>query len=260
MNDELSIIKVFVLVDDIVKQLSIDLHPGPLGKLSLSEVLTIMVLHPLLKPGYHLRRYINWLRANWLAFFPELVEYSRITRIFNEAQEFLVVLLQKLSDLNSFGLVADGTTIPTMDVIRGRYAKSFREARKVYCKSKNQWDWGFILELVIDQAGHIAFFSVSTAAEIRQLQDILEDLQNRWVLCDRGNQGRDIHEQFWRDKQISIHMTGGKERQWIENVIGILKNKLGLDNIKVRKMSSFLARVKAILCSYNIALKLGFPI
>ena len=43
-----------------------------------------------------------------------------------------------------------------------------------------------------------------------------------------------------------------KERQWIENVFGFLKTKFGLDKIRVRKMPSFLARLYAILCCYNI--------
>jgi len=260
MNDETIITQVFVCVDDIIRHLPVDKQPGPQGDLSLSEILTLMVLHPLLKPGYHLKRFVSWMKANYRYLFPTLVEYSRITRLFNQAQEFLVVLMQKLSNTDSFGLVADGTALPVMHVRRGPYAKSFRDARKVKCASKNEWYWGFLLELVIDQKGQIAFFSVGTAAECKELGNILEDLANRWVLCDRGYPGREWHEHLWLDKQIKIKMTGGKERSWIENVIGVLKCKLGLDRIRVRKTPALLARVSAILVAYNLALILNLPL
>ena len=164
---ELDIITdVFVVVDEWVKQLVLDPEPGPASRLSLSELLRLAILPPLLKPFVRLKRFHQWASANWLSCFTALVEYSRFTRLLSE---FLNILLRKASHTNRFALVADGTTVPVMKVIRGPYAKSFRDARKVYSASKKQWNWGFMLELVIEQAGAIAFFSLSTAAEIRQL-------------------------------------------------------------------------------------------
>lgn len=190
MNDEEIITRVFVYIDDVVRDLAIDPHPGPQGELCLSELLTLMVLSPLLKPGVDLKEFCRWMAANWHGLFPALVEYSRLTRLFNQAQEFLVVIMQRLSNVKSFGLVADGTGVPVMHAARGPYAKSFRNARKVKC----------------------------------------------------------------------ARVTGGKERNWIENVIGVLKTKLGLEKIRVRKMPAFLARLKAILCAHNLILALDLPI
>lgn len=130
----------------------------------------------------------------------------------------------------------------------------------MYSASKDQWDWGFLLQLVIDQRGRIAFFSLGVEAEIRQLVNILEDLDNRWVLGDKGYRGREIHSKLWKEKQIKIKLTNSKERTWIENVIGVLKNRLGLNRIRVRKLPSFIARVTAILCAYNLAQALNLPI
>jgi hypothetical protein len=261
MNDETIITVIFACIDDIVQGLEIDPHPGPAGRLGLSEVLTLMVLQPVLKPGWTLKGYCRWLEANLKGLFPGLVEYSRLRRVFNQAQEYIVVVLQRLAHVDSFGLIADGTPVSVMETVRGRYAKSFRNGRKVKGVSKRQWYWGFILELVIEQAGLIAFFSVGTEAEVKQLEKILQDLADRWVLGDRGNRGKKLHERLRQDKQICIKITGGKERQWIENVIGTLKDRLGLGRIrKIRKMPSFLARLKAILCAYNLTTALHLPI
>lgn len=251
---------IYVTIDNIIRTINPDPKPGPKGKLNESEVLTIMVIYPLLKPFCDLKRFYNWLTWNFRDMFPELPEYSRITRLFKDHKELMVVVMKAFADLNSFGLVADGTCVGVMETIRGKYAKSFRDARKVKCASKNEWHWGFILEAIIDKNGAIAFANIGTEAEVRQLEEILEDLQDRWVSGDRGNRGKELHKRLWDDKQIKIKITGGKERQWIENVFGFLKEKLGLNKIRVRKTPAFLARVFSILCCYNLILKLDLPI
>lgn len=85
--------------------------------------------------------------------------------------------MQRLANLNSFGLVADGTCVGVMETIRGKFAKSFRDARFVKCASKKEWHYGFILEALIDQDGNIAFANVETAAEVRQLEELLLHLK-----------------------------------------------------------------------------------
>jgi len=261
MNDEMLAAVIFTRIDDIVQGLSIDPHPVPEGHLSLSEVLCLMLLQPILKPAWTLKGYCRWLEANFKYLFPNLVEYSRLRRLFNNAQEYSVIILQKLANAHSFGLVVDGTAVGVMEAVRGPNAKSFRNARKVVSASKKQWYWGFLLELVIDQQGLIAFWSVGTQAEVRQVEEILDDLTERWVLGDKGNRGKALHDRLWEEKQIRIKITGGKERQWIENVIGVLKGRLGLEKIrKLRTMPSFLARLKAMLCAYNLSQDLLLPI
>jgi len=171
-----------------------------------------------------------------------------------------MVVMQKLANCNSFGLIADGTTISVMEAIRGKFAKSFRNARKVYSTSKKNWYFGFLLEMIVDSEGKISHVNVGKEAEVKQLEKLLEDLRDKWVLCDKGNRNANVWQQFWEDKQIKVKITGGKERQWIENIFGFLKIKLGLDRIRVRKMTSFLSRLYAILCSYNLILTLDLPI
>jgi len=260
MNDIDLTIHIFAVIDDIIKSIEIDPKPGPQGRLSESEILTLMILQPILKPFCDLKRFHRWIEHNFRCLFPNIPEYSRITRLFEKNSEYLVVIMQKLANLNSFGLIADGTTVSVMEAIRGKFAKSFRNARKVYSTSKKNWYFGFLLEMVIDSEGSIAFVSINKDAEVTQLKNILEDLRDKWVLCDKGNRSSKKWQEFWDDKQIKVKITGGKERQWIENIFGFLKTKLGLDKIRVRKMSSFLARLYAILCCYNIKLELNLAI
>ena len=260
MKDTDIMIKVYFTIDEIIKTIEIDKKPGPKGNLSDSEILTLMVLKPLLRPFKTLKSFHNWIKFNYLEYFPKMPDYTRIKRLFDNYRELIIVIMQKLANLNSFGLIADGTTISVMVGIRGKHAKSFRNARYVYCASKNDWSYGFILETIIDQQGRISFANVGTEAEVKQLENLLEDLKDKWVIADAGNIGGELHERLWTDKQISINITGGKERQWIENVFGFLKENLGIDHIRVRKMGSFLSRVYSILCGYNLKEELNLVI
>ena len=111
MNDIHLTISIFAVIDDIIKSIELDLKPGPAGKLNESEILTSMFLHPILKPFCDLKRFHNWILHNFKHLFPNIPEYSRITRLFNNNSEYLIVIMQKLANLNSFGLIADGTTV-----------------------------------------------------------------------------------------------------------------------------------------------------
>jgi hypothetical protein len=260
MNDTHIITSIFVEIDDLIKSIEIDLKPGVAGKLSDSEILTLMVLHPILKPFNKLKIFYHWINWNFKEMFPNMPDYTRIKRLFDKYKELIVVIMKKLANLNSFGLVADGTCVGVMETIRGKFAKSFRDARFVKCASKREWHYGFILEALIDQDGNIAYANVGIQAEVKQLENILEDLQDKWVLGDAGNRGKEIHKRLWTEKQIAVKITGGKERQWIENVFGFLKEKLGLNKIRVRTTEAFLSRVFSILCAYNLIQKLNLPI
>ena len=188
-------------------------------------------------------------------------DYTRILRLFVNNKELLIYVMTKLSDPNSFGLVVDGTPVGVMEAIRGKFAKSFRDARKVKCASKNEWHFGFLLVLIIDQQGAITTANIGVKAEVKQLEDILEDLKDRWFLADLGYRGKDMHKRVWEDKQIAIKLTGEKKDNGFQNVIGFLKDKLGLSRIRgVRKTPAFLARVYSMLCAYNLCVKMDLPI
>lgn len=261
MNDTDMITLIFATIDDIVKTINLDPKPGPNGRLSESEILTLMVIYPILKPFCKLNRFYDWINWNFKHLFPNMPDYTRILRLFVKNKELLFYIMRKLSDTNSFGLVVDGTPIGVMEAIRGKFAKSFRDARKVKCASKNEWHFGFLLVLVIDQQGTITTANIGVEAEVKQLENIIEDLKDKWFLADLGYRSKAMHEKYWEEKQIAIKLTGGKERQWIENVIGFLKDKLGLSRIRgVRKTPAFLARVYSILCAYNLYVKLNLPI
>jgi hypothetical protein len=86
--------------------------------------------------------------------------------------------------------------------------------------------------MIIDSEGNIAFVDIGKEAEVKQFQNIIDGLQDRWILCDRGNKNQSVWQQFWEDKQIKVKITGGKERQWIENIFGFLNLLLRLKLFK----------------------------
>lgn len=76
-----------------------------------------MIIQPILKPYFTLKGFIKWINLNLSGFFPNMPDYTRITRLFKNNRELVIVIMKSLSNPNSFGLVADGTCIPVMETI-----------------------------------------------------------------------------------------------------------------------------------------------
>lgn len=159
MNYTDMITSIYCLIDEAIKATGLDFKPGPEGKLSESEIITIMVMQPIIMPFCDTKRYYRVIVSNFRHLFPELPCYERILRLFKKFKDKLVQIVQYLSYQDSFGLVVDGTSISIIETIRGKYAKSFRDARKGLCASKREWYWGFILVLMEDQQGTLSFAS-----------------------------------------------------------------------------------------------------
>ena len=261
MNNIKLIISVFVLVDDAVKQIKFKPKPGPASNLNNSEIFTIMLIQPMIMPFCDLKRFYNMFKSNYLELFPKLPSYNRLVKIYEANKNTLLELMQILAKPDDFGLVVDGTTISTMEAIRGKFGKSFRDARKVYCASKRKWDWGYELVLMLDQHGTLPFASLNKEHENIQFKELVKELRDRLILADRCYRGKDFNQKIWNEQQVKVKITGGKERQWIENVIGFMKDKLGLERIrKIRKPSAFSAKVFSIICAYNAIILLNLPI
>jgi len=86
-------------------------------------------------------------------------------------------------------------------------------------------------------------------------------LKDCLILADRGFRGKDFNQRLWEEQQVKVKITGRKERQWIENVIGYMKEKLGLERIrKIRNDVTFHSVVFSIICAYNAIVLLDLPI
>ena len=59
MNDTDMITLIFTSIDDIVKSINLDPKPGPKGKLSESEILTLMVLFPYIKAFLYIKQILS---------------------------------------------------------------------------------------------------------------------------------------------------------------------------------------------------------
>jgi len=261
MNNIDIIISVFVLVDDAIKQIKFKSKPGPISNLSNSELFTIMLIRPMILPFCDFKRFYTMFKSNYQELFPKLPSYKRFLKLYKSNVNNLLELMKVLANPHDFGFVVDGTTISAMESIRGKFAKSFRSARKVYCTSKRKWDWGYELVVILDQHGTLPFASMSNIKENVQFKELSKVLKDCLILADRGYRGKDFNEKLWDEQQVKVKITGGKERQWIENVIGFMKDKLGLERIrKIRNDITFHSVVFSIICAYNAIVLLNLPI
>ena len=261
MNNINLIIAVYVLLDDAVNQIKFKPKPGPIQNLSNSELFTIMLIRPMIMPFCDVKRFYNMFASNYLHLFPRLPSYKRFLKLYKSNKANILELMKVLAKPDDFGYVVDGTTISTIEAIRGKFAKSFRNARKVYCASKRKWDWGYELLLILDQHGTLPFASMSKEKENVQFKELSREFKDSLILGDRGFRGKEFNQALWDKQQVRVKITGGKERQWIENVIGFMKDKLGLERIrKIRNDITFSSTVFSIICAYNVIVLLKLPI
>ena len=122
-----------------------------------------------------------------------------------------IELSKILASPDDFCFIADGTTISTMEARRGKFAKSFRDARKVYCASKRKWDWGDELLLILDQHSALPFASMSKEKEKVQFKELGKDLKYGLILTDRGFRGKAFNQVLWEEQQVTVKINGGKE-------------------------------------------------
>jgi len=190
MNNVTLITSVYVLVDDAVKQIKFKPKPGPISNLTNSELFTIMLIRPMIMPFCDVKRFYNMFKANYLYLFPKLPSYKHFLKLYKSNKDNILQLMKILASPNAFGFVIDGTTISTMESIRGKFAQSFRNARKVYCTSKKKWDWGYELLLILDQYGTLPFASMSKEKENVQFKELSKELKDSLILADRGFRGK----------------------------------------------------------------------
>ena len=113
------ITSIYFLIDETIKEIGTALKPGPRGKLTESEVITIRVMHPILMPFCDLKRYYRNIENNYGYLFPSLPCYKRMIRVFEQNKNLLERIMKALSS-NSFGLIVEGTTVSVMEAIRGK--------------------------------------------------------------------------------------------------------------------------------------------
>lgn len=180
---------IFVLVDDWYQQHGKQLLKGKVGKkpaFTDSEVMTLMLAQDYI-PFPSETQYIAYMRANYLALFPKIVDQSQ----FNRRARNLRMLVEALRRYwivqkgwhEQTNFLLDTKPVPVVGYKRDKWHSDFLgSANYGKCASRNLHYFGYKLVTVTTFGGIPIFYDLVAANTDERLA--AEAVLNHFVLCD----------------------------------------------------------------------------
>lgn len=213
-------ITVFVLVDDWYQTEGITLKalsPGAKPEMSDSEIMTLALMMDYLPfPGE--TQFIGFIRANYQAWFPNLLTQSQFNRRFRQLEPMLERLRRKwvwqLGGENATSFVIDTKPIPVMGYRRSKRRSDFDgSANYGYCAARKMKYFGYKLVMLSTLKGlPIAYELVSGNTDERKaVEGVLEAVRHCDIYGDKGFIGQDWRREASPLGQEAIASSTGNQ-------------------------------------------------
>lgn len=239
------------------------------GKLSHSEVMTILI-------SFHLGGYRN-LKHYYLFYvsqhlnkeFPKLVSYNRFVELQQQVAFPLVLFLKlcRMGECTGISFV-DSTTLKACHIKREKQNKVF-SGIATKGKSTTGWFFGFKLHIIINDKGEILSF-VITQGNVDDREPLNSELFIKSVFgklyADRGYISQTLRDILFVDgihlvTKLRNNMKGGeiplqdkinlRKRAVIESVNDELKNICQIEHTRHRSFTNFITNLIAGLLAYS---------
>ena len=273
------ITEIFCLIDDFVKTLPLKnnntlksddnkKHRNRKGKMSESEMITIIILFQM--SGYRTFKhfYLSHVCINLRKEFPSLVGYSRF--IDNSKNCAFIMLLFMHSILSTCTGISfmDSTSINICHSKRISRNKTFKGVAQ-RSKTTMGWFFGFKLHLIINDVGEIISFSISkgNVDDRIPVPKMIKKIFGK-IFADKGYLGKDLFEKLFEQ---GIHLITGirknmknklmlmtdkillRKRFIIETINDKLKNECQIEHTRHRSFTGFIINLIAGLISYQLS-------
>ena len=235
-------------------------------RLSLSEIMTILVLFH--TSGYKNFKsyYLNLVSHYWRDAFPNLVSYQRFVEWMPSTFVPLTIYLQsQLATSTGIGFI-DSTSIK---VCHNRRIFSHRVFKGIAQRGKTSVDWfyGFKLHLAINDRGELLSVALTpgNVDDRKPVKKLLQKHSGRFF-GDKGYVSKALFKELknlgvvlitkfkknmknklmeWSDKQLL------RKRAVIESVIGQLKHICQIEHSRHRSPTNFMVNLLAALTAYS---------
>jgi len=235
------------------------------SRLSLSEVMTIIIhFH---QSGYRTFKayYLNHVQRHLNKEFPNLVSYSRFVRLMAQAMVPLIwYLITHCGQCTGISFV-DSTPIQVCHNRRIKRHKVFA-GLAAHGKTSMGWFYGFKLHLVVNEYGEILAFQLTpgNVDDRKPVPVLFKDLFGK-VFADRGYISQDLFDELlqeqvqlitgirknmqnrlmiWTDKLLL------RKRSIIETINDQLKNISQIEHSRHRSFINFLVNLVSGLIAY----------
>jgi hypothetical protein len=258
---------VFVLVDDWYQACGRRLLNGKVGKKPVfkdSEVITLMLVHDFI-PYPAETQYVEFIRANYLALFPKLVDQSQ----FNRRARALRLLVE---DLRRFWIVQKGWHLQSnylldtkpVPVVGYKRLKSHSDfaghAEYGRCASRNLKYFGYKLVVLSTLSGIPVVYELVPANLDERLaaEAIIDFPSNCDILADKGFLGFEwqtcifdqTHNRIWTPKRKNQSIQNARAfDRWLASVRERIEGVFHEVQNTGRNLERLLAKTVVGLCS-----------
>jgi len=242
------------------------------GKLSLSEMMLIMVLFHTSSFKNFKCFYIYGIGQMYRKYFAEIPSYERFvalqSRLFLPLSVLLYMLLEQGEKTGLY--VVDSTALKVCHNKRIARNKVFK-GLAARGKSTMGWFFGFKLHIAINNKGellavHITPGNVDDRSPLGKLTKGLEGL----LLADKGYISKEWFQKLWKK---GLHILAGirknmknhllplynkllmRKRFIVETVLGVLKQDMGLEHSRHRSPANALVHIISCLVAYCLKTK-----
>jgi hypothetical protein len=279
MNED-SITRIYCDVDDFCTALEgyckTHLLPGgkapkwfPSGRLSLSEVMAIIVLFHL--SGYRCFKwyYQRCVCIHMREYFPAAVSYNRFVELTGHALLPLALYTQGFRRGKCSGISFIDSTPLKVCHVRRIYSHKVFKFHAARGKSSTGWFYGFKLHLVINDQGEICSFFLTPGSVDGRNLDVIDRLCRELsgkLFGDRGYISQALFEHLYQQgirlvTRLRKNMKNKlmdimdkillRKRAVIESVNDFLKNICQAEHSRHRSFHNFLVNLLAALSAYS---------
>lgn len=267
---------IFVLVDEFSKEFTEIVRKRSLGKaskrppkMSLSEVMTIMILFHLSGFRTFKHFYIYYVQKHLIAEFPVTVSYNRFTELMQQALLPMTIFLKtcRLGKCTGLSFI-DSTPLRVCKNKRIRNNKVFKGIATTG-KSTMGWFHGFKLHFVMNDKGEILNF-IFTQANVDDRfplknKSFIQKIFGK-IYADKGYIGKELMENLFNDgihliTSVKNNMKNSvislfdkvmlRKRSVIETVNDELKNICQIEHSRHRSFANFVSNLIAGLIAYS---------
>jgi hypothetical protein len=269
---------LYTHVDDWYQQAAPQLLTGKVGdqpQFTDSEVLTLALAQHWL--GFRSeRRFLRFIRHNYLPLFPRLLDQSQFNRRARSLRWLLNAfrrwLAAQIGAPTAGAYLLDGTPVHVRHWRRyGPRCRMLPGAAVGHCAAKKETFYGYKLVLLITLDGRLLDFVLlpANADERVALEELLEQYRNLQVFADKGflDQGRKDRlwqrygHRIWTPKRKNQKQqdppawtkTCNRLRQRVETAIGQAKDFFGLEVPGAQTFGGLCSRLIAKLTGMTVA-------
>ena len=272
----MSLIALFVDVDDFCQSFHAFLdgrrlgistgRRGPKCRLSLSEVMTLIIYFQQSHYRTFKAFYTNYVQVHLRDEFPDLVSYSRFVELMPGALYPLCLYLQLRLDEPTGIAFIDSTPLPVCHNRRIRRHKVFADVA-ARGRTSMGWFYGFKLHLIVNDRGELLTFYL-TAGNVDDRKPVPHMTRELWgkLFGDKGYISKDLFDElFERGLQLITGIRKNmqnrlmpmmdkillRKRAIIETINDQLKNISQIAHTRHRSVNNFLVNLVAGLIAYT---------